>query len=177
VQSNFWKELMTARKHSKGGRRNREKIEAGDVILLPQSDGKYTLACILGLWPKLPGIMTIALLAKEIGNAAPSPEELRSLVGEQIAKRELIAVLSTTSGTAEVGEWRKIGRVANLGVDELLPKVPFRTGSLVGAEHQSAPLVEALVEAYRGLAKWDEALPGRPGHLKSLLFHSTSSVH
>ncbi|SRR6266404_593134 len=167
---------MTADKLPKGRRSKRVKIEAGDVILLPQSNGKHTLGYVLGLWPKLQSVMTIALLSGEVGKEVVRTEELSRLVADQIAKRQLIAVVSTTTGTAEVGEWPKIGKVGNLDINELLPQTPFRTGSLVGAEHQSAPLVESLVEAYRGLLSWENSLPGRPGFLKSLLFHKPS-VH
>lgn len=139
--------------------------------MIPQSNGKRTLACVLGLWPKLQSIMTIALLSEDVGEEALRSEDLSGLVADQVTKRQLIAVLSTTTGTAEVGEWPKIGTVSGLDANELLPEIPFHTGSLVGAEHQSAPLVESLVEAYRGLVNWEKPLPGRPGYLKSLLFH------
>lgn len=161
-------------KTAKARRAKRVPIEAGDIILLPQSNGKHTLACVIGLWPKLRSVMTIALFSKEVAKEELRHEDLPRLVADQIAKRQFIAVLSTTTGTAQVGEWPKIGAVTNLEVDELLPEIPFRTGSLVGAEHHSARLVESLVDAYRGLVSWEKPLPGRPGYLKSLLFESPS---
>lgn len=166
---------MPAGKPAKRRRVKRVKIDAGDVILLPQSNGERTLAYELRLWPRLQSVMTIALLSKEVGEEALPDEELSRFIDDQIAKRELIAVISTTTGTAEVGEWPKIGTVVGLDVDELLPEMPFRTDSLVGAIYQSAPLVESLIEAYRGLVTWEEPLPGRPGYLRSLLFHRPNS--
>lgn len=83
-----------------------------------------------------------------------------------------MAIVSTTTGTATTGEWTKVGEIPGVDVSTLLPDVPYKTGSAKGGVYESAPLVEALVAAFRGLIGWDEALPGRPGYLRSLLFGS-----
>lgn len=157
--------------------RKKTEIKVGDVLLLPQSNGKHTLAYVLGLWPNLEDVMTIALLSKEVSADSLVSENLVSLVSDEMRQRHLIAVISTTTGTAECGEWPKIGAVTEVDdVDDLLPPKPFKTDSLVGAIHVSASMVEGLVEAYRGLAAWETILPGRPGYLESLVFDSSANV-
>lgn len=152
--------------------RSRKKIDinVGDVLVLPQSNGKHTLVYVLGLWPNRESVMTVALFSKEVPADKLLADDLARIVTEEIGQRHLMAVISTTTGTAQKGEWPRIGTVTDIDVDDLLPSKPFKTNSSVGAMYASAPLVEGLVEAYRGLADWEALLPGRPGYLKSLLF-------
>lgn len=149
-------------------------IKDGDVLLLPQSNGKNTLAYVLGLWPNRESIMTVALLSKELSADKPL-DDLANIVMDEIGQRHLIAVISTTTGTAKCGEWPRIGMVAGIDIDGLLPSKPFKTNSSVGAIYVSAPLVEGLIEAYRGLADWDVLLPGRPGYLKGLVYQPSAA--
>lgn len=167
---------MTTTKSSPPRSRKKTEIKVGDVLLLPQSNGNHTLAYVLGLWPNLEDVMTIALLSKEVSADSLVSENPVSLVSDEVRQRHLMAVISTTTGTAECGEWPKIGAVTEIDADDLLPPKPFKTGSLVGAIHVSAPLVEGLVEAYRGLAAWETLLPGRPGYLESLVYDSSASA-
>ena len=168
---------MTTTKSSPPRSRKKTEIKVGDVLLLPQSNGKHTLAYVLGLWPNMESVMTIALLSKEVSaDAMPPSEDMASLVSDEVQQRHLMAVVSTTTGTAECGEWPKIGTVPRIDVDDLLPLKPFKTGSLVGGRYEGAPLVEGLVEAYRGLAAWETILPGRPGYLESLVYDSSANV-
>lgn len=157
-------------KNSPTRTRKKTNIDAGDVLLLPQSNGKNTLAYVLGLWPNLESVMTVALLSKEISADKLLGGDLANIISDEIGQRHLIAVISTTTGTAKCGEWPRVGMVTGIDIDDLLPSKPFKTNSLVGAIYESVPLVEGLVEAYRGLANWEALLPGRPGYLKSLLF-------
>ncbi len=163
---------MTTRKSSPTRSRKKTDIKVGDVLLLPQSNGKHTLAYVLGLWPNLESIMTVALLSKEAPADKLLGDDLASIISDEIGRRHLIAIISTPAGTAKCGDWPRIGTVTGINVDDLLPSKPFKTNSLVGATYVSAPFVEGLVEAYRGLAEWEALLPGRPGYLKSLLFQS-----
>ena len=167
---------MTTTKSSPPRSRKKTEIKVGDVLLLPQSNGKHTLAYVLGLWPNRESIMSIALLAKEVSADSLASEDLVSLVSDEVRQRHLMAVISTTTGTAECGDWPKLGAVTGIDVDDLLPLKPFKTNSAVGAIHASAPLVEGLVEAYRGLVAWEILLPGRPGYLESLVYASSASV-
>jgi hypothetical protein len=166
---------MTTTKSSPTRSRKKTDIKVGDVLLLPQSNGKHTLAYVLGLWPNRESVMTVALLSKEVPADKLLGDDLVSIISDEIERRHLIAVISTTTGTATKGEWPKIGTVTDIDVDDLLPLKPFKTNSSVGAIYASAPLVEGLVEAYRGLAEWEALLPGRPGYLKSLIFPSPVS--
>lgn len=161
---------MTTTKSSPVRSRRKISIKVGDVLLLPQSNGKHTLAYVLGLWPNRESVMTVALLSKEVSADSLSSEAVAKMVPEEMGSRHLMAVVSTTTGTAQRSEWPRIGTVTEIDVDELLPAKPFKSNSSVGAVYGSAPLIEGLVEAYRGLSSWDTLLPGRPGYLKSLLF-------
>ena len=167
---------MTTTKPSSTRPRKKINIQVGGVLLLPQSNDKHTLVYVLGLWPNLESIMSIALLSKEVSADSLPSEDLASFVSKEIEQRHLMAVVSTTTGTAQCGEWPKIGTVTDIDVADLLPTKPFETGSLVGAKHASASLVEGLVEAYRGLADWETLLPGRPGYLKSLIFDASANA-
>lgn len=167
---------MEKKKASTQSRKIKIEIKDGDVLLLPQSNGKYSLALVLGLWPNLESVMTIALLAKEITKDLPSAEELTELVRHEFGREHLMSILSTTTGTAEAGEWLKIGAVRGIDISHLLPEKPFKTGSLVGCKYEGAPLVEGLIEAYRGFVDWDGLLAGRPGYLKGLVYTPKSAA-
>ncbi len=167
---------MTTTKSSSPRPRKKTEIKVGDVLLLPQSNGKHTLAYVLGLWPNMASVMSIALLSNEVSADSFTSEYLASLVSNEMQQRHLMAVISTTTGTAECGDWPKIGTVPGIDVDDLLPLKPFKTGSLVGGKYEGAPLVEGLVEAYRGLVAWETILPGRPGYLESLVYDSSATV-
>jgi hypothetical protein len=167
---------MTTTKSTPTRSRKKTVIKVGDVLLLPQTNGDHTLACVIGLWPNRESVMTVALLSREVAADKLPGDDLASIISDEIGQRHLMAVISTTTGTATKGEWPRVGTVTDIDVDDLLPPKPFKTNSLVGAVHASAPLVEGFVEAYRGLADWETLLPGRPGYLKSLKFSSSASV-
>jgi hypothetical protein len=144
--------------------------KAGDVLFIPQSNGKYTPAYVLGLWPRSTSVMCLALLDLEFDERTNKAAAIRSRILDALARRQIIAILSTPALPAKKGEWKIVDTASGVDVSELLPAQPFKTSSLVGSKYESAPLVEGLVNAHRGLVAWDAVMPGRPGYLKSLLY-------
>ena len=124
---------MTTIKSSITRPHKRIHINAGDVLVLPQSNGKHTLAYVIGLWPKLESVMTIVLLSKEVSADKLLGDGLASVISNEIGRRHLMAIISTTTGTARSGEWPKVGMLTGVEIDNLLPSKPFSTSSLVGA--------------------------------------------
>lgn len=161
---------MVMKKKPSSKLRKKIDVAAGDVLLVPQSNGRYSIAYVLGLWPELESVMTIALLLADVGENQKTEWELGPFVTSEIARLALFAVVSTPVVPGKNGEWPKIGAVTGIDVGDLLPQIPYKTGSIVGGKYLSSTMVEGLVEAYRGLSDWDSLLPGRPGYLKSLLF-------
>lgn len=149
----------------------KRKVSVGDVILIPQSNGKSTGALVLGLWPGMESVMTIALLTLEIDHRPLLNQDQIRRVAGNFSPDHIWSVVSTSVAPIEGGYWLKVGAIKEMSVGDLLPEKPFRTGSLVGCKYEGSPLVEGLVEAYRGLTDWNAMLPGRPGYLKSLVFN------
>jgi hypothetical protein len=141
----------------------------GDLFLIPQPNGKYTLGQILAFWPDTTAIVTLGLFKPEMVRNVDAPTCAR-IVQECSSTLKLIAVVSTGVGPIRKGAWPIIGAAGVSVPPDVLPTIPYRTGSGVGGTIQSAPLVETLIAAYRGLVDWDSRLPGRPGYLRSLLF-------
>ncbi len=150
-------------------RRKKVKVETGDIIKIISSDNSVTLACVLGFWPTISNVMTIAILSRNITDEILK-SDLSQFVSNELKCRELMSIISTTAGTVGVGEWEKVANLENFDLSGLLPDVPYKSNSAEGASYQSAPLVESLIEAYRGLIDWDARLPGRPGFLRSLVY-------
>jgi hypothetical protein len=158
------------------GRRKSRQVQKGDVLAVAQSDGKFTPVYVMALWPRAPSLMLIALLTSELEKNLPPASQVSALVRAELERGRIFSVLSVPVNPAKYGEWPKVGEVADFNPDSYLPAAPFKTGSLTGSTYHSSPIVEALVEAFRGLRDWDAALPGRPGVLRSLLLPG-ATVH
>lgn len=145
------------------------RIAIGELFLIRQRNGKFTLGQVLALWPRQPRIATVALFEPELTeeNAAACANIARECSGT----RRIIAVVSTGVGTINPKWWKPVGRVDVTLPADVLPEAPFRTKNKMEAVVETAPLVEALVAAFRGFAGWDASSRRRPGYLKSLLFH------
>ena len=154
----------------KNGLKKSRNANVGDIIMIPQSNGDFTAACIIGIWPRLKSIMTIALFSRECKKGIEYDSDFFNALESDLAAKSLLAVISTPVLPTKKGEWSIVGGVSCIGFEDLLPDTPFKTDSLVGACYEGAPLVEGLIEAYRGLADWESLLPGRSGYLKGLLF-------
>jgi len=153
------------------------RITVGELFLIPQRNGKFTLGQVLALWPRRPGIAVVALFEPELSQADSAL--CAKVARDCSATRRLVAVLSTGVGTISPKWWKPMGPVDVTLPADFLPEVPFRTKnrrtkSRTGAVVESAPLVEALIAAFRGFVGWDIPLPRRPGYLKSLLFRKSA---
>ena len=152
-----------------GGKRMRRPPAPGDLFLISQSDGHFTLGQVLAFWPSMPAFMTVALF----GSPVPAESTAQAMVDHAAscsAALDLLAVVSTGKGVLQKGQWRFVAEAEVTLPSSLLPEIPYRSGSAVGGITETAPLVDALVEAFRGLEDWDLRLPGRPGYLRSLVF-------
>lgn len=154
----------------KNGFKKSRNATVGDIVIIPQSNGDFTAACVIGVWPRLKSIMTIALLSRECKKGVEFKGDFLDALENDLAAKSLLAVVSTPVLPTKNGEWAIVGRVRFKDFVDLLPESPFRTDSLTGASYEGAPLIEGLIEAYRELADWESLLPGRPGYLKGLLF-------
>ena len=150
--------------------RKKIAVETGDVFLIRQSNDQCSLAQLLAVWPDMASIVTFGIFVTEVPCEHSAPHFYENVVRLDSSRLDLITIISTGVGVVRSGQWERVC-TAPVGLPPtLLPKQPFETGSSIGGAIQSAPLVEGLVEAYRGLAGWDDQLPGRPGYLSSLLF-------
>ena len=156
---------------SKSKTMRKGNVLAGDLFLIQQSNAMFTLGQVLAPWPSSAAIIAIALFAGEVEEELGDAQKFEALANECSKPIELAAIVSTGAGVIKAGQWKKVGHSLVTLPSNLLPERPFRSGSIVGAEILSAPLVEGFIEAYRGLSDWNSLLPGRPGYLKSLLFN------
>lgn len=140
----------------------------GELFLIPQCNGKFTLGQVLALWPHQPRIATVALFEPELSEE--TAVACADIARECSQTRRVMAVLSTGVGTINPKWWKPVGRVNVTLPADLLPEAPFRTKGRKAAVAESASLVEALIAAFRGFAAWDAFSRRRPGYLQSLLF-------
>ena len=75
--------------------KKRTKIGAGDVLVISQQNDRYTMAYVLGFWPGLETIMTIALLRREVTDHVPGGDDLARLVSGEIVNNQIMAIISS----------------------------------------------------------------------------------
>ena len=132
-------------------------VVLGDLFAIPRADGKYVLGQVLNEWR--PGVVCIAVLDHLL--------EREELEGDP---KDAKAIALPSVGKAELGGgyWRIIGHKHLLVDPALGAHHQFASAGYIGASWHSGGKIEALVNAFYGLATW-EPYPGRPGHLRSLL--------
>ncbi len=79
----------------------------------------------------------------------------------------LISILSVSREQLDFGKWKVVGHQPIAIDTELWPNEEFRSDRWVGAKIYDASIVEELLDAYNGLAPWDDWYD--PDYLDKLL--------
>jgi hypothetical protein len=128
-------------------RRQRQVVLEGDVFLVPQLDGLYTVGQVLDrMLPHVASCAFYDLRADQ--NSAPFDEEL--------PENNLVASLSVTSEALEHGRWRVVGRQSVLLDRRVWPNESCRGSGWVGAMIFDSEVAEDLLNAYFCLKPWDD---------------------
>ena len=75
---------------------------------------------------------------------------------DELALSRLIAVLSVSREQLDLGEWRVVGSNRVALDRQLWPNEEFRQDLWVGAKIYDASIAEEFLDAYNGLAAWDD---------------------
>lgn len=121
--------------------------EAGDIFTVEQRDG----VCSLG--------RVIDIMMKNVVSCAFY--DIRAKCGEKIEIEHLdvarlIALLSVTREQLDFGAWKVVGHSDEPVDRELWPNEEYRAQRWVGARIYDAAIVEDLLNAFNGLAPWDD---------------------
>jgi hypothetical protein len=125
----------------------KQKWKEGDVFLVPQRDGVCTVGQVLDVMMK--NVASVALYDVRIpcGDGAGRFD---------LKEESLIASLSVTRHLLDEGKWRVVGHQP-ISLDRAVwPNENTRDRLWVGSVTYDAEIAEELLDAYNGLAAWDD---------------------
>lgn len=143
----------------------KSKVQTGSFFAIPRSDGRYVLGQVLEKWAK--NVLCIAVFNYVF-------ENLQNHALDLTEPPEIISLTSVSKVEISKGYWPIIGCGDVLVDPRLAPHYKFKPPIFLGASWHSGGMIEKLVDAFFNLGTW-EPYPGRPGHLRSLLFSSDRS--
>lgn len=132
------------------------------IFGIPRKDGKVVVGQVLETWKWYTGIMCIAVF-----DCVTSLAEAIDL--SVLPTSSVMSVTSTANAAITKRYWTALGSLPVLVDPRFSPHRKFAEAKYAGAMWHSSLIIEDLVNAYYGFSTW-EPYPGRPGHLRSLLF-------
>lgn len=139
-------------------RTSTQRWSVGDVLLIPQKDGKCAAAHVIDHVMK--NVVGIALYEHRLD---------KSGVVLELAKLQPISVLLTTRELLDEGVWEVVGRQIVSLPAESRPYEEFRATGWVGAKVYGAGIVRQFLDAVFGLDPWDDWKD--PNYLDGLLLN------
>jgi hypothetical protein len=129
----------------------------GSVFLIPLSDGGQAVGQVTAYEPAM--LNSVSCILTSLRTWAP---------GVSIPESSVIASLFTTYDLLTNGRWEILGNAAIPITQADLPYERLRSAGWVGAKMTGSRNVEAFVNAWFGLAPWDDWAD--PNYLDRLLF-------
>jgi hypothetical protein len=144
----------------------RQRWQVGDVFTVPTSDGLVAVGQVIGREPDLPRSATIALFDEKHGS-------LEAARGNSVLEPNAVfAVLFVTTNHLDSGDWCVIDH-REVAIDPRRnPYEHTRENGFVGAKIVGANIVSEFVNAFYGLAPWDDWKD--PNYLDSLLISKSA---
>lgn len=127
----------------------------GDVFLVPQTDGLYTLGQVVDRM--MGNTSSCAFYATRV----PTPTM------PDLVRADVFAALSVVPGGLTQGAWPIVGHREVQLERSAWPNEQFRKADWVGATTYSSLIVEDFLNAFFGLAPWDKYLD--PAYFERLL--------
>ena len=141
-------------------RRRRQQWDIGDVFIVPQQDGLWSVGQVIGLMDPPYG----AICAFYDILCEPDCQD----VATPLPFDKLISSLSVTKEALKWGEWKVIKKQQPVTLDRKhWANEPFRERRWVGAIIHNTVVVEAFLNAFYALEAWDDY--HNPNYLDSLL--------
>lgn len=146
--------------------RRKQKWRVGDVFAVPTNSNQFSFGQIIGHEPELMKSVTVALFDELI-------DSLDSVHGQEICNtHNLYSILFVTLNHIESGNWPIVDhRTINIDA-KTNPYESKRNTGFIGAKVIGSGIVNDFVNAYFGLAPWDDWMD--PDYLDSLLISPTS---
>jgi hypothetical protein len=141
----------------------RQLWQIGSMFKIPQSDGTASLGQVVGCESAVLNSVTCAFFDVKVPATCP-PNSPPPLTWEL-----LIACLFTTQDLLKNGTWVVIGHSEAVLPSKFLPYEETRVQGWVGAKVHGSGNVMSFLNAYFGLALWDDWAD--PNYLDRLLIH------
>lgn len=128
----------------------KQRWRIGDIFVIRNDDGRYTLAQIVGREPSVLNSVTIALVNQRFD----SPDEAKDVA--QIGPDDFFSALFVTRDLLDSGRWQVVGHGKPTLPSSQYPYQHLRKAGYVGAKVIGSGIVESFVNAFYGLAPWDD---------------------
>lgn len=140
-------------------KRKRQRPKEGDVFAVPLNDGSYTVGQVLGYEPDALNSVGCAFYDMRSSGEPRLPAAL--------PREKAISILLTTPDPLKRGYWPIVGEQAIATPVSARPYEKYRAKRWVGAKIVGSANVRELLEAFYGLAPWDDYAD--PEYLDGLL--------
>jgi len=142
-------------------KRKRQKWDIGDIFIVPQLDGKWSIGQTLVLSDPVFHAVTCGFW--DIRCSSDSCTDQFNLPFDK-----LIACLSVTDEALHNGDWKVIAKQQPLMVEKRYwANEQFRESKWVGSKVYNTPIIDSFLNAFYGLEPWDDY--HEPAFLDSLL--------
>ena len=131
-------------------RRKKQEWRVGDVFLVPNRDGLFTVGQIVAQERDVLNSVSSAFFDLRVTD----PPELDKY--QLLPLDRLIAVLFVTRDLLDSGVWRVVGQRPIATTREELPFEHLRERGFVGAKVIGSAIVREFLDAYQGLTAWDD---------------------
>lgn len=135
---------MVDRKVGKG---KAQQWQVGSVFVIPLLDGSGCIAQVVGRERQILNSVTIAIHDVRQSAMAECVPALRS--------DDVFSMLLSTKDLLDSGRWKVVG-VGGAQGEDATPYEGLRSSGFIGAKVRGSALVEDFVNAFYGLAPWDD---------------------
>ena len=129
--------------------RKRQRWKVGDLFKVPLSDGSAVLGHVVAREPSMMNSVTCAFFDIKVPESCP-PDEPPGPTNSG-----LVSCLFTTHDLLSSGTWTVIGDCNPAVPATCLPFENERANGWVGAKMHGSGIVRDFLDAYYGLAPWD----------------------
>jgi hypothetical protein len=144
-----WRALRRLRWQETARMARKQPWKAGDVVLVPLLDGSWCPAQVLAAEPQALNSVAMAFFEQRIDDSAPA-------AGGKLDPAKIFSIPLVTRDLLDNGRWRVVGEEEVLVAAAQRPYETTRSRGFIGAKIKGSGLVESFLDAFYGLAAWDE---------------------
>ena len=143
------------------GRGKRVEWQPGDLFLVPQQDGRYSLGQVIvfesrALNGVLCGFYDIRFETSEIIS-----------IPEKLTEDKCISMVFVTSESLDFGHWKIIGNLEPANINLFKELNNLRAKKFIGARIIGSGIIDEFLDAFYGIKPWDDWAD--PNYLDELL--------